>query len=554
MAAAASCATDEDGDVIMTDANSETAPVEAATKEPAVSTDVEEGEAKDDDKPAEEAGPPPEEQVPRAEQLKEEGNEKLKAGDFAGAAEKYREGIAIMEPLMPPSKAKDLEEELRQRGAAAYTALCLNCAQACLKTNKWTETIEHTEKVLIHDKDNTKAMYRRGLASVQLDTEGRLEQAKDDFTRVATLDPANREVRTHLQKAKQRLQELRKVEKQKLAQAMQGGLYQEHHDKASKLQTAYDAEVKRREEAEEDKITYEDWLKKEKEKEEDEKKKQKEAREKEKTEAEESRRREHYDQEVERRKEAGEKELTFEEWEEELKRQAEGVRKSRIGGVMMQDTADLDEDERKMLDETKSKGYYHGRLGTVLSDEAPKPKQVEAGSLSSPETGKVGSEWNDAGTWEEKDMTAWVKERLTALLGLAVVTPAEVTLPEGQVATATAKVSKVKSISGDASVVSVRKKLKHGFVFEAELSFSISFKGKKDEEGKCQIDHRFSGSLNMPELMDAVPPTDIRMDTRWKGTPPSEELRPLVSDWLELLQESVRMQVIAFKEEYRQKR
>merc|ERR1712217_794951 len=133
----------------------------------------------------------------------------------------YAEGIVLAEPLLEKDPG-ELGEELQQRCTAAYTALRLNSAQACLKTGEWVTAIEHADKVLLIDKDNVKALYRRGLASLELDTEGRLEQARADFTRVATLDPANREVRGNLAKAKERLKDLRQAEKERLSMAMKG--------------------------------------------------------------------------------------------------------------------------------------------------------------------------------------------------------------------------------------------------------------------------------------------------------------------------------------------
>lgn len=539
--------TDEDGDVIMTDAESPASNVPVANGTSAATEST--GDQAADDmatEPAAEAGPPPEEKVGAAETLKEEGNAMLKAGNLAGATSKYVEGIALMEPLLEKGPA-ELGEDLQLRSTAAYTALRLNCAQACLKLSDWVQAIEHADKVVLIDKDNTKALYRRGLAAVQLDTEGRLEGARADFTRVATLDPANREVRSQLAKAKQRLQELKQAGKDRLSQAMQGGLYQEQHDKLGKLQVAYETEVKRRKDAGEDEISYEDWLKKQKEREEDEKKKQKEALEKQRQEEQEKRRREAYEQELARRKEAGEPMLSFEEWEEELRVREEEIRKARVG--MKTDEADLDAEEKKLLEETRSKGYYHGRLGTVLSDAAPKPQQVDSNMLA--QDGQIGSEWNVAGTWEEKDMTTWAKERLTVWLGQGNASASQVTLPEGKPAAVTAKVTKVKSLNGDAHLVMVRKKLKHGYHFEAELSFSLDF---KVEDGHGGGSKHFSGTLSLPELMDAVPVAELRMDARWKGTGPSEGLTPLAIEWLDKLRESVRSQVSGFCQEYQQRR
>ena len=76
-----------------------------------------------------------------------------------------------------------------------------------------------------------------------LTTESRLEQAREDFTRVAQLDPSNREAREQLQKIKERLKEIKQDEKRRLSEAMQGGLYKEQHAKLGKQQEEYEKEV-----------------------------------------------------------------------------------------------------------------------------------------------------------------------------------------------------------------------------------------------------------------------------------------------------------------------
>jgi len=221
-------------------------------------------------------GPPPEERVVLAEAAKEAGNGLLKAGDTNSAIARYEEGIDLTKPLLGKSPEEAGGEELQRRGVAVHTALCLNSAQACLKQSAWALAIEHASQVLLLDRDNMKALFRRGVAALNLDTEGRVEEARVDFTRVAQLDPSNREAREHLQRAKERLKELRLREKERLSAAMKGGLYQEQHDKLGRQQAAYEEEVKRRKIAGEDEITFEAWLKKEKEREDEQKKKTKE--------------------------------------------------------------------------------------------------------------------------------------------------------------------------------------------------------------------------------------------------------------------------------------
>eukprot|EP00434_Breviolum_minutum_P035321 symbB.v1.2.031258.t1/scaffold3608.1/size53343/5 len=339
-----------------------------------------------------------------------------------------------------------------------------------------------------------------------------------------------------LLKVKERLKELRQQEKERLSAAMKGGLYQEQHKKLGKLQAAYEEEVKRLKEAGEAEISFEDFAKKAKEKEEELEKKQKEEAQKRRDEERQKEEERQLEEENQRRVKEGKPSITLEEWQAESKAAAAAQEKKRVEEVVKMDEAELDEEDKKLLKETKQKGYYHGRLGTVLSDAAPKPQLVESkDSESSP---KVGSEWNQAGTWEEKDASSWAQERLTAWLGDACVSGSNVTLPVGA-GEVTAKISKVKSLKGEAHIVYVRKQPRHGFHYEAELSFSMNLGEDK-----------FSGTLSMPEIMDAISPAELRVDARWKGSGPSEAFLSLANEWLDRLRERVRGQVAAFKEEY----
>lgn len=560
---------DKDGDVVMTPGDGMDADVNPGNSKDLDESqgsatasvdgdDGTEGSAKDKNEtetPAD-VGPPPAERVSSAETAKEEGNAFLKAGDFQSASGKYGEGIGLVEPLMEKDPG-ELGEELQKRGALVYQALCLNRAQAGLKLSDWILAIEHAEKVLTLDKDNTKALYRRGCASLMLDTEGRLEQAKADFTRVATLDPSNKEVRGQLEKAKNRLRDVRQAEKQRIAEVMAGGLYKDEHAKLGKQQALYQKEVDRRKEAGEDEISFTDWCEKEKEKVEKAKNKQKEKLEQERAAEQERLLLEAHEKENARRQEAGEDEISYDDWKEAEIKKVEEIRKARVGGVVEVDDADLDADEKKLLEETKSKGYYHGRLGTVLSDAAPKPIQVEASSVDQLNGNQVGSEWNQAGTWEEKGQTVWVKEQLNNLFPGVVASSSKVKLPSGRQLAVKAKVYKVKSLTGDAQLVWVRKQPKHGYNFEIEVTFKVTMSIKQDpsENGEAVADkvEQIKGSFGMPEFVDTVQPADLRIDTRYDAAVPSE-FGPVVTEWLDKLKDNIRAVVANFRQEYQKRR
>ena len=87
-----------------------------------------------------------------ATRLKQSGNDKLKASDYKGAVNDYKEGIDFLE-YEHSSEAKQL-----------LNILSLNISQAYLKLNKYGDVIDHCTKVLKEENDCLKALYRRGLA------------------------------------------------------------------------------------------------------------------------------------------------------------------------------------------------------------------------------------------------------------------------------------------------------------------------------------------------------------------------------------------------------
>merc|ERR1712070_325733 len=110
----------------------------------------------------------------------------------------------------------------------------------------WTEAAEHAARALDIDGDNAKALYRRGTACLQFESESRLEQARSDFARFVQLEPTNREARLSLQQSKERLKEAKQKEKERYAVGMKGGLYEENHRKLERMRLEYEEEVKRR--------------------------------------------------------------------------------------------------------------------------------------------------------------------------------------------------------------------------------------------------------------------------------------------------------------------
>lgn len=139
-----------------------------------------------------------------AEAVKEAGNAALRRGSNEEALAKYREGLELLSLYYRKVRLKSKDPDLQQRSSAAYLALQLNAAQACLKLWDFEGAAYHADRVLQIDQRNMKALYRRAVARSHSDNT--LEQACADFARVLELDPENKEARQQLERTKGQLQ------------------------------------------------------------------------------------------------------------------------------------------------------------------------------------------------------------------------------------------------------------------------------------------------------------------------------------------------------------
>ena len=132
---------------------------------------------------------------------REEGTKLLRGQQYGEAAACFEAGVeslgslhALMLQGRPdPAKLKEVAEALR--------SCLLNLSQCHLKTDRWEDAVNACSRVLAmpREGDNVKALYRRGLARLELT---QLSEARDDLYQAASLDPQNKEVRAGYERAK----------------------------------------------------------------------------------------------------------------------------------------------------------------------------------------------------------------------------------------------------------------------------------------------------------------------------------------------------------------
>jgi len=399
---------------------------------------------------------PLEECIIQATSLKENGNDLIKNGNYSEAKEKYEKGIKLLDDH------KNITSDIVIN---CLTSLHSNNAMACLKVGNYKNAIESSNFVLKHDQNNVKALFRRGSAYLQQHS---FDEAKSDFTKVLEIDQQN----TAAKKELASLVKLRKEYKEKEKSSFSGlfdkkSLYVDKEVERLK-------KIKREEEEKEKEIDL--WTQ----------------------------------SKLERRK-IGLEEQTFEEWKKEKedlekkekeeqekiaeeKRRQESPKKEvkKVVKKEKEEDNDFDEEDEKILKEAASmKGYkiVDGKKTTYFNNELDQktkqligdiaPKKLdsfEAPPVSSPSV--VGSVWNQAGTFEEKDMTSYAIDKIKKDVDKTVVELEELV---GTITTI------IKS-EGEASIVISRGKKRYLYDIKLTLKFEITSSNSEFKKIKGEMD------------------------------------------------------------------
>uniref|UniRef100_A0A0E0Q2B5 Activator of Hsp90 ATPase AHSA1-like N-terminal domain-containing protein n=2 Tax=Oryza TaxID=4527 RepID=A0A0E0Q2B5_ORYRU len=127
---------------------------------------------------------------------------------------------------------------------------------------------------------------------------------------------------------------------------------------------------------------------------------------------------------------------------------------------------------------------YWVREATGDAAPLPAPRKIDAADLAAkPAPTTLGSVWNKAGTWEEKNLNSWANGRIKDLLG---------SLDPLEFSTGKASVYEVSKCSGDAFLVTVRNKKRVGYTYE----LGLKFKGKQPLVLEFTSSHELSPAEN----------------------------------------------------------
>lgn len=155
----------------------------------------------------------------------------------------------------------------------------------------------------------------------------------------------------------------------------------------------------------------------------------------------------------------------------------------------------------KVVDGKKTSFFHHEQTEEekrLIGDITPMQISTPAVQQQSEETKVAGgtSAWNKAGTWEEKDVTGWAVDTLTASLsGVAYSVPSTAK----EIGGGAAKVTRVEKLGlhegGHASVAAVRGKKR--YIYEFGLKISWELEGGSNGED-------YTGTMTLPDVDGTV--------------------------------------------------
>ncbi|GMJ01535.1 hypothetical protein like AT5G58110 [Hibiscus trionum] len=183
---------------------------------------------------------------------------------------------------------------------------------------------------------------------------------------------------------------------------------------------------------------------------------------------------------------------------------------------------------------------YWVRETTADAAPLPLPKKLTAQDLLSNQSDSptLGSPWNKAGTWEEKNLNNWATQRLKELLNSV----GTLDLSRGK-----AEISDVTKCVGDAFLVTVRNKKRVGYTYE--LTLKIKGEWHIQEEKKT-----VKGHIDIPEFSFGEL-DDLQMEVKLSEEKDfvQQDKRQIIQDLKKLFLQPVREKLLQFEQELKER-
>ncbi|CAH8386358.1 unnamed protein product [Eruca vesicaria subsp. sativa] len=191
--------------------------------------------------------------------------------------------------------------------------------------------------------------------------------------------------------------------------------------------------------------------------------------------------------------------------------------------------------EREGEEEKKKEGSYRYWVREATSDAAPPPlpQKLTTNDVVAPNAPALGSLWNQAGTWEEKNLTKWATDRLKELLG---------SVGSLQFSSGKAEIVDVNRCVGDAFLVIVRNKKRVGYTYE--LSLKVQGEWSFEEDTK-----QVKGSLDIAEFSFGEL-DDLEVNVKLSDDKElSQQLKQLIRLDMKQFLEPIRLKLKQFEQE-----
>ncbi|XP_047950153.1 uncharacterized protein LOC125195910 [Salvia hispanica] len=164
----------------------------------------------------------------------------------------------------------------------------------------------------------------------------------------------------------------------------------------------------------------------------------------------------------------------------------------------------------------------------------PAPKKIDpSDACNQPTQSHLGSAWNRAGTWEEKNLNKWATERIKELL---------LSMGSLEFSGGKAEITEVTRCSGDAFLVTVRNKKRVGYTYE----LSLTVKGEWAIEGETK---KMKGDIDVSEFsFGELDDLEIKVKLREDKDVQPQAKQQILKD-LKLFLQPLREHLLRFEEE-----
>eukprot|EP00927_Polykrikos_kofoidii_P007227 TRINITY_DN12949_c0_g1_i1.p1 TRINITY_DN12949_c0_g1~~TRINITY_DN12949_c0_g1_i1.p1 ORF type:complete len:295 (-),score=67.24 TRINITY_DN12949_c0_g1_i1:172-1056(-) len=143
------------------------------------------------------------------EKEKDKGNVAYADGKYEEAVQAWNRSLQSVKYILDKDVYKDREEQLDEVYRMELR-LCLNMSQGHLKLEEWSKAIVMTDRVLEREPKNTKALYRKASALMQLLSFDEASRVLDDLLIV---EPTNAAAKSMLAEARRRAERGERREK-----------------------------------------------------------------------------------------------------------------------------------------------------------------------------------------------------------------------------------------------------------------------------------------------------------------------------------------------------